>query len=251
MPEPSYPGEFKERVTAEDIAKINKALEASGGNRAAAAEIIGMAVGRLTSAVNSNPALSARWHTNNDLLDGKTNINPITAINRTPPKPLDLAPSQKMAIELTVGEKKLNRSLAKLGFKSAEIQAISSVEEFAGQHFEETLSIMHGGLLKSAMRLMLLAERIEQTYLQEDDLEPKERDFWWKAYFEILEKLRSMNEQTNKAALTKALIEMKRKESEGGNPRGKPGFQPLSAVQINVNGAKEVTVTPSDPNSSQ
>lgn len=251
MAEPSYPGEFKERITSEDIAKINKALEASGGNHAAAAEILGMPTHRVNYAVRSHPALSARWRTGEDLVEGKTDINPVTVINRTPPKPLELAPSQKLAVELTVGEKKLNKSLAKLGFKSAEIQAISSVEEFAGQHFEETLSIMHGGLLKSAMRLMLLAERIEGDYLQSDDLEGRDRDFWWKVYFEILEKLRSMNEQTNKAALTKALIEMKRKESEGGNPRGKPGFQPLSAVQINVNGAKEVTVTPSDPELSQ
>lgn len=237
-----------DRVTVEEIAQINKALEATEGDFQAAADILGCTRNRIAHAVQRQPALTARWRSDKALVDGKTAIDSITTINRIKPKPLELAPQQRLAIELSINEKKMNRSLAKLGFRAAEIQAISSIEEFAGQHFEETLSIMHGGLLKSAMRLMLMAERIERDYLQGDIEDPKERGFWWDTYFEILEKLRSMNEQTNKAALTKALIEIKRKEAEGGGQRsGKVGFQPLSAVQINVTSTKDITVTPSEP----
>lgn len=233
-----------DRISVEEIAQINKAMEATQGDALSAAEVLGVSVNRINNAISRNPALTARWRTSQTMLDGETNINPTTAINRTPPKPLGLSPAQRQAIELSIGERKINKSLAKLGFKSAEIQAISSIEEFAGQHFQETLSIMHGGLLKSAMRLMILAERIESQYLQDENMEEKDRKWWWDQYFRILEKLRDMNDQTNKAALTKALIEIKKKEGGG---LGKPGFSPhtTTAIQINVPANSEVkTNTP-------
>lgn len=233
-----------ERITVEEIAQINKAMEAVQGNRAAAAEIVGIEKSRLDRAIITTPALTARWKTTEALADGEVVINPVTTINRTPPVPLGLSSADRMAIELSTGEKKINKSLAKLGFKQAEITAISSIEEFAGQHFQETLSIMHGGLLKSAMRLMLLAERIEQTYLQDDNLEEKERDWWWSRYFQILENLRGMNEQTNKAALTKAIIEIKKKEGGG---LGKPGFSPHTTTAIQINVPANSQVKTNDP----
>lgn len=247
MPEPSYPGEFKERLTSEDIAKINKALEACNGGVAAAADVLGMTAHRVSYAITHNPSLNARWKSSSAVLNGETVINPVTTINRTPPQPLNLTPVQQQAVELSVTDRKLTRSLHKLGFKQQEIQAISSVEEFAGQHFEQTLSIMHGGLLKSAMRLMLLAEKIERDYLQDPVMEEKDRKWWWGIYFEILEKLRGMNDQTNKAALTKALIEIKKKDQNG---LGKPGFSPhtTTAIQINVRDTDSVkTNTPNGP----
>jgi hypothetical protein len=220
------------RMTAEDIAKIHKAMEATGGNRRAAAEILGIEKSRVDYAVAHNPALAAKWKVTAALLDGETNVNEITTISRKPPEPLALTQQERTVVALTVQERTLNKSLAKLGFKGKEIEAISSVEEFAGAHFDQTLSIMHGGLLKSAMRLMLLAENIEQRYLQDEGLGEKDRNWWWNQYFRILEKLRDMNEQTNKAALTKALIEIKKK---GNNGLGKPGFSSGGmAIQINA-----------------
>jgi hypothetical protein len=230
-------------LTAEDIAKINRAMEACEGDQKAAAEILGMDKTRLAQAVQRVPSLSARWKHSAGIAAGEL-VTQSDEVNRTTPKELALTSSERMAIELSVTEKKLNRSLVKLGFRQKEIEAISAVEEFAGNHFQQTLSIMHGGLLKSAMRLMLLAERIESTYLQDDHMEERDRKYWWDTYFKILEKLRDFNEQTNKAALTKALIEIKRKEAEGGGVKNtKPSFQPLSAVQVNVTGAKDVKVS--------
>lgn len=239
------------RKTAEDIAKINAAMEAAHGNTADAADILGIERNRLRALIQSHQGLSARWTVSTETLEGETKINDITAINRVPPKPIALTEREKVAVALTVQDRKLNKSLRKLGFGQSEVEAISSVEEFAGQHFEETLTIMHGGLLKSAMRLMMLAEKIERQYLQDEGLEERDRKWWWDQYFRIIEKLRDMNEQTNKAALTKALIELKKKESEGGGGQNKKiAFQPLSAVQVNVNGAKDVKITQVEPNPS-
>lgn len=251
-PEPPKPLVTRERLTAEDIAKINRALEAMLGDRKNAAELLGMSLNRINAAIENHPALSARWKTTNALLDGNTKADLSPMANRRAPVPLALSPADRIAVELTVSEKKMSKSLAKLGFNHKEIEAISSVEEFAGQHFKDTLSIMHGGLLKSAMRLMMLSERIERTYLQDDKLSEKDRRYWWDIYFRTLEKLRDFNEQTNKAALTKALVELKEKEAAGGGMKNtKPNFAPLSAMQVNITGAKDVKVTtPNDSNES-
>ncbi len=230
--------------TPEEIAKLNNVLEAVNGDRADAMRVLDWPPHRVNNMISNVPALFAKWRRTNELMHGEVATTPEAAIERTPPKELALTPSEKMAAALVVQEKYLKRSLAKLGFKSHEVEALSAVEEFAGQHFKETLSVMHGGMLKGAMRLMMLADRIERDYLQDENLDEKEKRWWWDTYFRILESLRSMNDQANKAALTKAMIEIKEKESRTGMTiSGKPGFTPLtSAVQVNVTGADKVTV---------
>lgn len=209
-------------------------MEACDGNRKAAAEVLGMPYQKLVETVVKVPALYARWGNDKEVLGGEVMVNPVTTINRVPPHPLQLTPAQRTAAALSVQEKRLNKSLARLGFKRTEIEAISSVEQFAGRHFEQTLSIMHGGMLRSAMRLMIMAQRIEDTYLQDEGLDEKDRKYWWDTYFRILESLRDFNDQTNKASLTKAIIALKKKE---GNGLGKPGFStPAVAIQINNSG---------------
>lgn len=230
--------------TPEAIAKLNQVLEATGGSRTAAAELLEIPVSRVKSMIELVPALKSKWLSTAELMHGEGEVNDTNSITRTPPKEVALSQSQKVAAALTVQEKNLKRSLGKLGFKHNEIEAISAVEEFAGQHFKETLSVMHGGMLKGAMRLMMLADQIESKYLQDDGMDEKDRRWWWNTYFQILESLRSMNDQANKAALTKAMIEIKEKESRMGTRQdGKPGFSPLTAVQVNVTGAKDVTVS--------
>lgn len=219
------------KLTSEDIAKVNKAMEACDGNRKAAAEVLGMPYQKLVETVVKVPALYARWGNDKAVLGGEVMVNPVTTINRVPPTPTGLSASERRAAALVVQEKRMKKSLSRLGFQKAEIEMISSVEEFAGKHFEQTLSIMHGSLLKSAMRLMLLATRIEKDYLQDEGLDEKDRKWWWDQYFRILETLRDFNDQTNKAALTKAMIDIKRKET---NSLGKPGFSSTPLVNINV-----------------
>lgn len=221
---------------AEDVAKVNSALELTNGDRKAAAELLGAPVGRINSLITNDHSLRARWQISDASAAGETEINDVTIVDREQPKVLALTEEEKRSIALASQEKKLNKSLAKLGFKTKEIEAISSVESFAGQHFQETLSIMHGSMLKSAMRLMLLAERIEQDHLQNDALDEKERKWWWDCYFRILEQMRHMNSETNKAALTRSLIDLKRKEKD---TLGKPGYStPGVLIQVNNNGNK-------------
>jgi hypothetical protein len=230
-PLPNIPvPEVGSRVSGEEIVRINRALEITKGNMTAAAKLLGVPITRVKDAVKNIPALEIWKRDEIAVTTTPVESSIEVEVNRVLPPEIALSPSEKRAQALVVTERNLNKSLSRLGFKSTEIEAISSVDEFAGQHFEQTLSIMHGGMLKSAMRLMLLVERIEQTYLQDESLDEKDKRWWWDIYFRILENLRLMNDQTNKAALTKAMIEIKKKESRE-NKLGKPGFTP---IQINV-----------------
>lgn len=224
VPQPST------RITAEEIVRINRALEITKGSLNSTAKLLGVPRNRIQSAVADHESLK-HWRTEASLLAGKTPIelDPVEEVNRKLPETLALSAAEKRAQALVVQEKNLNKSLTRLGFGHKEIEAISAVEEFAGQHFETTLSVMHGGMLKSAMRLMILVEKIEREYLQDENLDEKGKKWWWDIYFRILENLRLMNDQTNKAALTKAMIEIKKKET---GKAGKLGFTP---VQINFN----------------
>lgn len=223
------------RLTPNELALIDKALVASEGDRAKAAKLLGVAYVQISQAISRHPVLRSQWLQKDD--------NYVTPVPSESPRLTDRhAPGEVTtddevrADALTNVEKKLvavgpnkelNKSLQRLGFKGAEIEKLTTMEEFAGQHFTKTLSLLHGGIVRGAARLMLLMEEVEQEYLMKDDLSASDRSFWWDQYFRIIESLRALTDQSNKAAITRALVKQK-----GNAPGlGKPGF---TALQVNV-----------------
>lgn len=225
------------RLTPDELALVDKAMRAAEGKRADAAKLLGVAYVQLSQAISRHPVLRSTWIVkDDDYVEPVESDNPRLA-HRSPPGEVTVRTDDEIrARQLTrvenkvvaVGpDKQLSKSLGKLGFRTEEVDKLVTVEEFAGQHFVKTLSIMHGGVIKGAMRVMLLLERIERDYLSQDDLSDADRNFYWDVYFRLLESLRALGSQADKAAITRALVNQK-----GRNPGlGKPGF---SAIQINV-----------------
>jgi hypothetical protein len=209
----------REPITAEVIADTNAALEKTQGNVIAAAQILGVSKNRVYNIINTTDAMRAKWGKGNDA----SAPSPQDIVDR-PPLPREVSPAQATAAALAGQEKKLDKNLRGLGFSKDEITAISSVEDFAGSHFQESLKILHGGMVKCTMRLMLLAEKIYNDYLTDPDMDPKELDRWWGRYFQILENLRESNDASNRAALTQAMVALKKAEAKNANGPGKPGF---------------------------
>jgi hypothetical protein len=224
-------------ITDDDVKMLDAALEKAHGVQSTAARILCRSEEWVRRVIKITPALQARWSPHTPNQEVKTAAD----IADRPDLPKPLMPAEKMALALVGQEKKLRGSLSKLGFSEKHQQSILNIEEFAGQHFRETLSIVHGGLVKGFLRLTFMAEHIEEVYLQDDGLDDSQKKFWWNNYFRILENLRAMNDQVNKAALTQAMIDIKEKQAKGGM---KPGF--TSLTQINV-GERTVTVTPVTP----
>lgn len=233
------------RLTPDEIAKIDKALTLSEGDRAKAAKLLGVAYIQISFAITRHPVLRASWLQNDSGYVEPVSSDSPRLTHRHPPGEVSAqTPEEIRAQALTNVENKLvatgpdkslSKSLGKLGFRVNEIEKLTSMEEFAGQHFTKTLSLMHGGIIRASMRLMMLMEKIEETYLTDDGLDEKERNWWWDVYFRSLDSLRMMTEQGNKAAITRALVSSKK-----STPLGKPGFSPTTAIQINATGSVEV-----------
>ena len=231
MSETPFPGETETRTPITDnvVEETNRALESVAGNPGAAARLLNVTTRRVYNIINHNPAMRAKWSKSLD-------VGPVsgTDILDRPTPPPELPVANQTAIALIGQERKLTRSLARLGFSSKEQSAISEFESFAGQHFQESLKILHGGMLKNAMSLMLLAEQIRSENLFDEALRDEDREKWWNIYFRVLEEIRGMNDQANKAALTQAMIALKEREAREGK-LGKPGFSAQHiAVQVNT-----------------
>lgn len=223
------------RLTPNELAVIDKALTEAEGDRGIAAKLLGVAYVQISQAISRHPVLRSQWIQKDDNYVSPVPSDSARLVDRHAPGEVstedELRAEALTKIEnklVAVGpNKELNKSLAKLGFRTAEIEKLSSMEDFAGQHFTKTLSLLHGGIVRGAARLMLLMEEIEEEYLMDDTLSTSDRNFWWDSYFKIIESLRSLTEQSNRAAVTRALVKQK-----GNSPGlGKPGF---SAIQINV-----------------
>lgn len=229
------------RLKPDDIAKIDKAMTEADGSRAGAAKLLGVAYVQISQAISRHPILRASWLQKDDNYITPVESDSPRLTNRHPPLEVSVKTDDEIrAGELTkienrtiaVGpDKALSRSLHKLGFRAAEVEKLLTVEEFAGQHFTKTLSLMHGGVVKASIRAMLLLEKIEEEYLQDENLSEKDRIFYWDVYFRLLESLRALGSQADKAAITRALINQ-RKNAPG---LGKPGF---TAVQVNISKEK-------------
>lgn len=223
------------RLTPNEIAMVDKAMVEAQGDRATAAKLLGVAYVQLSFCISRVPALRSQWIRNDEgYVTDVESSNPRLASRNAPGEVSsedELRAEALTKVEKKISavgpEKSLNKSLHKLGFKVSEVEKLTSMEELAGQNFTATLALLHGGIIKGSARLMLLMETVEQEYLMRDDLSESDRKFWWENYFRIIESLRSLADQSNKAAITRALVKQK---GQLGGP-GKPGF---TAVQVNI-----------------
>ena len=121
-------------ITDDDVALLNAALEKCDGHQAMAARVLNKPEDWVRRVIRGNSALTARWSPHTKDQEVKTESD----IADRPPLPKTIVPAEKMAVALVGQEKKLERSLVKLGFSEKQQKAILDIEEFAGQHFTQT-----------------------------------------------------------------------------------------------------------------
>lgn len=213
-------------ISEEDILKAHTCLKETHGDLEDAALLMGTTKPKLLEIIEGSPVLNSVYGKRRKDIPYDPEQE---AARSSLPSPIPNPPAVRMAEAMVIQEASLGQPLAALGFNPTEVKSILSIEEFAGTHFDRSLSMLHGGMVKTSLRLIFQAQEIERKYLNDPSLEQKDRDSWWEIYFRILENLRKQNEQASKAALTRALI----KGQKNGNGLGKPGFTPGVAIQIN------------------
>ena len=225
-------------ISEEDILKAHTCLKETQGDLEDAALLMGITKDKLKEIIEGSPVLNSVYGKRRKDIPYEPEQG---AARSDLPSPIPNPPAVRMAEAMVVQEASLGQPLAALGFNPTEVKNILSIEEFAGNHFDRSLSMLHGGMVKTSLRLIFQAQEIERKYLNDPSLEQKDRDSWWEIYFRILENLRKQNEQASKAALTRALI----KGQKNGRP-AQPGFQSAGNL-IQITNPQNVTVN--DPKS--
>jgi len=203
--------------------RLHEALEKVEGNQSKAADIMGVSQATLRQVMARDAGLSGRW----------LSKRPNTQTMHRAVQPM----SDPEAIE------KENALMAK-GLDGMGINGQSKAEAMAflefGQHsLGSVRQLIGGGVVKLFSDLMgdISQIRGELEAGVDDERERILREDKSAMIKHVLEAY----DRANKAALTDAIVKQKMEERKGSGSRGKPGFTPVAAIQINE--PKEVKLT--------
>jgi|TARA_R110002051_G_scaffold293254_2_gene358290 predicted transcriptional regulator len=202
--------------------RLHKALEEADGNQSEAAKVMGVSQSTVRQVMVRDAALKGRW-----LDKGAGNI-----MHRKPQPMSDVVAIQK---ENQVMAKGLE-SMGITGHSKAEAMAFL---DFGRSSLGVARQLIGGGVVKLFSDLMgdIAQIREEISGGVNDEREKTLREDKSSLIRHVLEAY----DRANKAALTEAVVKQKMEERKGGGSRGKPGFSPVTAIQINE--PKEVNVT--------
>ena len=214
-------------VTEGEKQLAHKAMLESGGNKSLACEILGWNLYKLNKAIEQHRDLRERWEPDSEV----PLVTPEESAGRTatglPESPeslkrKDLAlRDNQLTQSIERQDKALAKSLAAVGIKDEEAELVMSFEKFVGGHFASTIDILHGGLVKNSVDLMMVLKDIKENKLSKD-LTTEEAEFWYKIYLECHDRLMKEADTANKAALLRATVASK---LSGDGPAKKPGFR--------------------------
>ena len=210
--------------------RLHEALEKVEGNQCEAAKIMGVSQATVRQVMARDAGLSGRW----------LNKRPVTQTMHRAVQPM----SDAEAIE------KENKLMAK-GLDQMGITGHSKAEAMAflefGQHsLGSVRQLIGGGVVKLFSDLMVDISEIRHQLGAGVDEEREKilREDKSNMIKHVLEAY----DRANKAALTDAIVKQKMEERKGGRARGKPGFAPVAAIQINEPKEVKVSTTEQDQN---
>ena len=202
--------------------RLHEALDKVGGNRAKAAEIMGVSVGTIRQVMSRDTGLSGRWlnrRANNQTMHRA--VQPMTDVDAIGEENLLMAKGLE-AMGIT-GHSKAE-AIAFLDFGQ---QSLGSVRQLIGGGVVKLFSDLMGDISKIRNELSSGADDDRERILREDKSN-------------LIKHVLEAYDRANRAALTDAIVKQKMEERKGGLVRGKPGFTPIAAIQINE--PKEVII---------
>ena len=202
--------------------RLHKALEEADGNQSEAARVMGVSQNTVRQVMSRDAALKGRW------LDKGVS----STMHR---KPQPLSDAEAIQKENQVMAKGLE-SMGITGYSKAEAMAFL---DFGRNSLGSARQLIGGGVVKLFSDLMgdITQIREELSGGVDGEREKTLREDKSSLIRHVLEAY----DRANKAALTDAVVKQKMEERKGGGARGKPGFSPVTAIQINE--PKEVNVT--------
>jgi transposase-like protein len=205
--------------------KANAALEECDGVQAKAAKIMGVSQATLRQVIVNDESLRGRW------ISKKVN-------NQTMHRPTQpLSDEEALAKE----NKLMKSGLESMGVTGSSQAEALAFHEFGQKSLGSARQLIGGGVVKLFSDLMTDIKEIRDELSRgvDDEREKILREDKSSMVKHVLETY----DRVNKAALTDAVVRQKIEERKGGGGKKKPGFTPVTAIQINE--PKEVKVTSS------
>ena len=212
--------------------RLHEALEKVEGNQTKAAKIMGVSQATLRQIMTRDTGLSGRW----------LSQRPVTQTMHRAVQPMsDAEAIEKENLMMAKGLDKMGitgqskaEAMAFLGFGQ---RSLGSVRHLIGGGVVKLFSDLMGDIAEIRDQLSSGVDEEREKILREDKSN-------------MVKHVLEAYDRANKAALTDALVKQKMEERKGGGSRGKPGFAPVAAIQINE--PKEVNLSsPKEDKNSQ
>lgn len=228
-------------------AKYHAALEASNGNIAEAARIAGVPYASFRRHLYNCVELRTRWtkpRVPKTVTDGdaanRTALVP--ASDRAMESLLPLKTVEELAAEADAALAKGVNQIPNAILTVDEKALATSLHAFQIRHHAAAAQVVHGSLSATAIKMAkALADMVAeyQNMMAQGNLPTHDVGGAKNAPSLLLEaipkfaaELRKIDEVIGKAAREQLVIEMRQKESNAPQRRGKPGFRPLVAVKV-------------------
>ena len=219
-----------------EAAKIHTAMEAAGGSLRRAARALGVDSLVLKDAINSDPALRARWRTAGEAEkgvpgDAETLHRPATDVVTVGKDKLTLEEGRKIADAVAAEDAAIRNGLLNMGVKASGLNMVMAMQTVQRKHFARCIEILGGGITKQAIDVMLEIDRISERLSQADV--PMDEQFMLRMDRRgLLDILGRFKDKVDKSALIQAQVKKLEADAKAGNgggrnKPGKPGFGTL------------------------
>jgi transposase-like protein len=233
-------------ITPDEKARIHAALEKTGGDYGAAAEIIGIERGQLSAIIHNNKDLKLRWTTPREFTtppsDAVTISRPV--IPTAAPAPA-LPSDEEIARAIEREDALVRKGMEAIGVTGPKLDTALALQKFHQKHFQRAIELLGGGITKQFIDLMSEVESINKELA--GVLTPQRELLLREDRSRLLDLMNKFYDRANQAVLTQAKVEVLKKQAKegagGGKKTGKPGFAPLVAVKAEGN----VTITETKP----
>ncbi len=263
MDETETKPQVRKYVTADDLARIDAALEKVQGHRGHAAAILGWDETRLRSAVNYHEELRVKWGRRPDLPPAGDLADDL---DRPPPVLDQFSPQErKAALAIARQDELLQKTWKKVGFSPEQQEFLTTLQKSYSVSLKSTMDLTYGGMVHTATRLLMTFEDLVQK-IKDVDEHPEKYSRTHMTQFgevetksaheyrcELYDRLISISAEMRKVHtdVTKAQYVRAQLDALRGNTQGtgaKPGWAKgvaPAAVQVNISAPKgEVSVTP-------
>ena len=203
--------------------RLHEALDKVDGNQSKAAKIMGVSQATLRQVMTRDAGLSNKWLTE----------RPVSQTMHRAVQPVSDA-------EAIVRENKLlAEGLEKMGINGSSKAEAMAFLEFGQQSLGHVRQLIGGGVVKLFSDLM--GDITEIRHQLDAGVDEEREKLLREDKSNLITHALETYDRANKAALTDAIVKQKMEERKGGGSRGKPGFTPVAAIQINE--PKEVKVS--------